>query len=266
MQQSEIHSFLTEFFSENQCTVKPVSASAFEVQLSNEMDKELMNRPFYWHYIEKMNGQPAPFKLTIETDRLKISEDKKKEFIHYGSPRLRQIFGLAIKKGKYGRFYEQVLTETETLPLKPWLCLNGFVNYNSHLKKNRFFSIGVSLITGEMLNDFHELITNWKITDQLPHFTFTLSPLVKPVTGLERIQSYIVSSIEHENHHWADEARVKMDEDIMLLQQFYEGDSSQGDTFEKEKQSIRDQFHPHITISIENGALFYLNTHPLEKM
>ena len=28
------------------------------VQLTIEMDKELMNRPFYWHYLEKTGGRP----------------------------------------------------------------------------------------------------------------------------------------------------------------------------------------------------------------
>ncbi|WP_183040889.1 YqhG family protein [Salipaludibacillus neizhouensis] len=263
MQQADIHLFLSDFFQENRCSIQPLSSTAFEVQLSNEIDKEIMNRPFYWHYIEKMNGQPSPFKLKIETDSSKMNDDKKTEFIHYGSPRLRQLFSLAIQKGKFGRFYEQVQPELQSVPLKPWLCLNGFINYHSHLKKNRFFSIGLSLITGEMLNDFHDLVQNWKIDSQLPHYTFTLSPLVKESSGIERIQHYLVSSVEKETHHWADEAITKMNVDLKLLEQFYTSETSSNETYEKEKQTISEQFQPYVTLSIENGAMFYLNSHPV---
>ena len=38
------------------------------VQLTIELDKELMNRPFYWHYLEKTGGVPNPMKLTFITD------------------------------------------------------------------------------------------------------------------------------------------------------------------------------------------------------
>ena len=49
MEQREIHTFLLRFFQANQCDILEESAGHLTVQLTIEMDKLIMNRPFYWH-------------------------------------------------------------------------------------------------------------------------------------------------------------------------------------------------------------------------
>ncbi len=53
MQQHEIHNYLYNFFEANNCEILERSPHLLDVQLTIEMDKLLMNRPFYWHYLEK---------------------------------------------------------------------------------------------------------------------------------------------------------------------------------------------------------------------
>ncbi|MDR2993585.1 MAG: YqhG family protein, partial [Bacillus cereus] len=53
MQQHEIHNYLYNFFEANNCEILGRSPHLLDVQLTIEMDKLLMNRPFYWHYLEK---------------------------------------------------------------------------------------------------------------------------------------------------------------------------------------------------------------------
>ena len=62
MQQQEIHSYLKNFFTTNNCTIEQDNGKYMTVQLTIEMDKLLMNRPFYWHYIEKIGAEPNPQK------------------------------------------------------------------------------------------------------------------------------------------------------------------------------------------------------------
>lgn len=68
MQQTEIHQFLKKYFTAHNCDLTEDDPSYLKVQLTIEMDKELMNRPFYWHYIEKTGGKPNPASLTFITD------------------------------------------------------------------------------------------------------------------------------------------------------------------------------------------------------
>lgn len=46
MEQREIHTFLLRFFQANQCDILEESAGHLTVQLTIEMDKLIMNRPF----------------------------------------------------------------------------------------------------------------------------------------------------------------------------------------------------------------------------
>lgn len=72
MEQREIHTFLLRFFQANQCDILEESAGHLTVQLTIEMDKLIMNRPFYWHWLEKTGGVPEPRQLTLITDQKKL--------------------------------------------------------------------------------------------------------------------------------------------------------------------------------------------------
>ncbi|UTR14461.1 YqhG family protein [Salipaludibacillus sp. LMS25] len=262
MHQTEIHTFLTHFFKENHCDIHLLSSHTFQVQLTKEMDKALMNRPFYWHYVEKTGAEPQPATLTLKTGQ-EDEEEKQGEFIHFGSPRLHDIFRFVQKKGAYGKFYEGVYPSSQAISLKPWLNLNGKISYKCHQKKEIFYSIGLSLITGEMLNDFHTLIANRSYLVTIPDYCFTLTPLIKPATGITRIQNHIKNNIEHDDHEWANVAEKKMRNDLSLLDTFYEDVFPKPTSYEKEKEAIIEQYQPIIELSIINGGLFYLSTHPL---
>ena len=58
-----------------------------------------MNRPFYWKYLESTNGEPSPAQLTFITDKNKLVEDIKGEVVHFGSPRLSQLFQVMKEMG-----------------------------------------------------------------------------------------------------------------------------------------------------------------------
>ena len=61
MQQQEIHKFLERYFLSNKCEIVDKQPSYMTVQLTIELDKELMNRPFYWHYLRKNRGSPKSY-------------------------------------------------------------------------------------------------------------------------------------------------------------------------------------------------------------
>ena len=60
MQQQEIHNFLMTYFHPIIVKLLKNMTPILTIQLTIEMDKELMNRPFYWQYLEKTGGVPNP--------------------------------------------------------------------------------------------------------------------------------------------------------------------------------------------------------------
>ena len=86
MYPQQIHSYLLQFFNENNCQILNDNDHYINVQLTIEMDKKIMNRPFYWKYLESTDGEPSPAQLTFITDKNRLVEDIKGEVVHFGSP------------------------------------------------------------------------------------------------------------------------------------------------------------------------------------
>ncbi len=84
MRQQEVHDFLLRFFQANSCQIVDQGLGYMTVQLTVEMDKQIMNRPFYWHWREKTGGDPNPMKITFITDKENAPKDLDGEFIYFG--------------------------------------------------------------------------------------------------------------------------------------------------------------------------------------
>ncbi|WP_075982285.1 YqhG family protein [Bacillus massilinigeriensis] len=259
MQQQEIHQFLERYFHANGCEIFENGEGHMCVQLTIELDKELMNRPFYWHYLEKTGGIPNPMKLNLITNQERAPENFKGELVHFGSPRLHQIFQSTKNLAGYIRLYENhKTTPNNHIPLKPWLGMNVKISYQCDRKRDIFKSIGLQLINGQLTEDFHEKLLKLNLTPKIPDYSFTLSPLIMPKSGLNRIERYITNALENEKHSWADEARERWKKDLNLLEHFYEDVEEEVESYNTEKQALKEQYEPKIVISIVNGGIFYL--------
>jgi hypothetical protein len=258
MQQQEIHDFLIRYFQANDCALLENHPGYLTVQLTIELDKELMNRPFYWHYLEKTGGIPNPMKLSFITNKEKAPENIRGEIVHFGSPRLHQIFESTKKLASYIRLYENHQNVNRQTPLLPWLCMNVKISYQCDRKRDIFKSIGLQLINGQMVEDFHDKLGQIQLTPKIPDYSFTLSPLVKPKSGMVRIENYLRTNIEDDDHSWADEARKRWNQDLRLLDHFYEDADEENESYQTEKLALQEQYEPKVKISFINGGLFYL--------
>ncbi|WP_096201227.1 YqhG family protein [Bacillus sp. FJAT-45350] len=259
MQQHQIHNYLERYFISNECQIIDNESGHLHVQLSIDMDKALMNRPFYWHYLEKTGGTPQPMKMTLITDPEKVSEDKKGEIIHFGSPRLHQIFQSTKELGGVIRLYEDVPANgQQSTPLQPWICINVKISYQCDRKKDVTLSLGLNLINGQIVPGFFEKLIEKNLTPKIPDFCFTLSPLITPKSGLIRLERIIETYIEEQDDDWAQAARERWDEDLQLLNRFYEEKEEKPESYYTEKEALKSQYEPKIIASIINGGMFYL--------
>ncbi|WP_096188445.1 YqhG family protein [Evansella halocellulosilytica] len=262
MDSKQIHSYVKQFFEENDSPVIEESSSHLHVQLSVDMDKALMNRPFYWHYLEKMGGIPNPMKLTLITDQNSAPDDLKGESVHFGSPRLHQIFETAIDQGSHVLLYESVNVSKPSVGLKPWLVMNTVVSYQCDRTKEKLHSIGLNLLTGEMITHFHSYVENKHFQEAIPNYCYTIHPIIKPLSGVERIKKQIMNSVNNEDYTWAVEASKRWRADEILLEKFYKDYDGKPPTYEMEKEALKLQYEPRITIQTINGGLFYFANHP----
>lgn len=257
VQQQDIHNFLHRFFISNGCTIIESSSGHIVVQLTIEMDKLLMNRPFYWHYVEKTGGVPNPMRLTFITDHSKTPEGVCGETIHFGSPRLHQIFQATKKMAANIRMYEQI-NSSQKVALQPWLVVNTKISYMCDRKKDLFISLGLNLINGIVIDRIQKKLLKKQLTPKIPDYCFTLSPLIKPMSGAKRIENIIAQMINSDDHTWAREAEIRWEQDLELLDHFYEELEEKPESYHVEKTALEEQYKPRIKVEIVNGGLFYL--------
>lgn len=258
MRQENIHNYLRSYFLANDCPILNEKPGVLAVQLTVDLDKELMNRPFYWHYLEKTGGIPNPMPLTLITDQ-QANEEEKGEFVHFGAPRLHQIFSSTKKLASFIRLYENIESFAgQNSPLHPWLCLNIKISYQCDRKKDRFLSLGLHLVSGAVVDDFHDQLIKKNLTPKIPDYTFTISPIIKPASGISRLETVVEMLILKEDHSWAEEAKKRWAADQHLLDQFYE-DKMDAESYAVEKEALRKQYEPVITADIINGGIFYLS-------
>ncbi|MCQ2011321.1 YqhG family protein [Sporolactobacillus sp. STSJ-5] len=256
MQQAEIRDFLIRFFSSSDCSLLPVqNQSQLKVKLTKQMDKLLMNRPFYWHYIEQIGADAETATLTFRFN----DQSDEGEFIHFGSPRLHQIFNTAEQMGRYIRLY-QVVSSQASPALEPWLGINMKISYQCDLKKDRLISIGLQMVNGTLIEGFQSMLGKLELIARLPDYCYTLSPLITVKSGIQRIERFIASELETEPFEWADQASERWKKDEDLLDAFYEQAEKKPERYNQEKKALEEQYKPRINVRLINAGLFYLQS------
>lgn len=259
MYPQQIHSYLLRFFKETNCQVLSNHDHYIDVQLTIDMDKKIMNRPFYWQYLESMGEEPNPVQLTLITDKNKLVEDVKGEVVHFGSPRLSQLFQATKEMGSFVQMYEKITGQHETqMILTPWLGVNYKVAYCSDQTKEMLYSLGMNLMTGHLIEEFQESISKVDLTATISANTFHLPYIIKPIRALERLDAVVDNFIEQDDHTWVEQAKMKWKRDRRVLEYFYEGVENKPDRYDIEKQAMDQQYEAKIKIEIINGGLFYL--------
>lgn len=259
MYPQQIHNYMQSFFKENHCPILSHHPHYLIVQLTVDMDKKIMNRPFYWQYVESTGDEPNPAQLTFITDKNKLQENIRGEVIHFGSPRLHQLFQLTNELGSFVQMFEQVEENPATQPiLTPWFGVNYKIAYYSDQTKEMLYSLGINLMTGEIRDGFHETIVGRDLTETAPTNSFQLPYIIKPLRALERLDAIIEQRIQQDDHTWAEEAKQRWKKDLAILEFFYEGVEDMPESYEIEKEAMAQQYEARIKIDIVTGGLFYL--------
>lgn len=210
MYPQQIHQYVRQFFKENNCPIVQESEHHLRVQLTVEMDKRIMNRPFYWSYVESTGGQPNPAQLTLITDKNRLTENLAGEVVHYGSHRLNQLFQVTRERGSFVQMYERAVSDSgKQVILTPWLAVNYKITYSSDRTKEMLYSLGMNLMTGAILSGFQESLSERNLEPAIPANTFHLPYIIKPMRALDRLDELIDQLIQEDDHKWTEEARAR---------------------------------------------------------
>ncbi|KOS61326.1 YqhG family protein [Lysinibacillus agricola] len=258
MYPQQVHSYLRQFFTENDCCILGEDHHYLTVQLTVDIDKKIMNRPFYWQYVEATNGEPNPAQVTFITNQTVSAGSLYGEVIHFGSPRMNQLFQATRELGAYVQLFEKVDNEIGQVILTPWLGVNFKVSYCCDRTKEMLYSFGINLLTGIIKEDFHETICTSEFDTVLADNAFHVQYIIKPLRALERLNATVEKIIERDDHSWATEAKKRWQRDQRVLDYFYEEEEDKPECYDIEKKALEEQYDTKIKIEIINGGLFYL--------
>ncbi|MEO4052015.1 YqhG family protein [Solibacillus sp. CAU 1738] len=258
MYPQQVHSFLRQFFIENHCEVVHDSDDALTVQLTIDIDKRIMNRPYYWQYVEATNSEPNPAQVTFITDQNKLSGNRQGENVHFGSQRLSQLFQVTKEQGAFVKMYEQVNSAEVQAVLTPWLSVNYKISYCSDRTKEMLYSFGMNLLTGQIEENFHESLYGVELAPNMSEAAFHVQYIIKPSRALDRLDAAIEAVISQDDHTWAEESAKRWERDMRVLEYFYEGIDNKPESYEIEKQALEERYDAKIKVEIINGGLFYL--------
>lgn len=253
MYPQQIHQYVRQFFNETNCEVVEESDSHMHVQLTIELDKKIMNRPFYWSYVESTGIEPNPASLTFITDASKMNPLMRGEVIHFGSPRLDQLFQVTRELGSFVYMYEKT-----GQTLTPWLGVNYKVTYRSDRTKEMLYSLGMNLLTGAIYQSFQERLNELTFNSTMASDVYHVPYIIQPKNALNRLDAVVEKVVQQDDHEWAKEASERKRKDMLVLDYFYEGVAIKPAIYEVEKKAIEEQYETKITIDVINGGLFYL--------
>lgn len=274
MDQAAVRTYVEKFFILRGCEIIDRNDDEIQVILNEETDKDLEYRPFYWTYVENAKIKPELLKKRYIFNQNVPQKHFTDEYLFFGSRRLHQIFLATQKRGKYVRLYEDLQPLKNIRALHPWLMVNYKVEYVCDTKKEEIHSLGFNLITGIIQEKFYEKIKTLSLTPRLPNYMFTPTPLFSLQSGLKRLEEKIVQIISKEDHTWADLARQKFDQEVRVLQEYYnEVKYSNGTSDNQEEKNIEEerrqrleelewQYLPRINVIPIQFALMYLYTNP----
>lgn len=257
MYPQQVQQYLQTFFLETNCPILTEHPHYMIVQLTEEMDKKIINRPFYWQYVESAGIEPAPLQLTFITDRTNFEDDIKGEMIHFGSPRLSLLFDATKELGAFVKLYEHT-DQGEGMILTPWLGVNYKISYYCNHTKEMLYSLGINLLNGQITENFQEVLKERELHASIQEDAFTVPYIIKPARALDRLDNLVEELIIDDDHTWAKAAEARWLRDLEVLEYFYVDSVSKPESYELEKKALEEQYTPRIKVDMVNGGLFYL--------
>lgn len=270
MEPTQVESFAERYLTAFDCRILERAPNRIQAELSVEADQDLVHRPFYWMYVEKMGLSPQTTTLTWVFDGADIPEGVRAELLSYGSPRFNQMLASAQKNGRFVRLYEEtprpVRSGIGSKPYDPWLGVNYHVSYICDMKKDEVLHLGVHLRTGEVAEDFYRRIQHRNWSPCLPAHRHILPPLLPAAEAVGELEYNLQGYIEHQDLSWAREAMERMEQELEQLHAYYPEEWRMSDSLHAEKkQRIREtvwQYHPRVEVEVINAGLFYLDSPP----
>ncbi|HZG55543.1 YqhG family protein [Paenibacillus sp.] len=205
---------------------------------------------------------PAP----ASTGRIAYDE------VTYGSRRLEQLFGVVRQKGRYVQMFEDVKAPRGAPPAvcHTWLAVNYKIEFCCDMKRDELHSLGISLMTGEIVEEFGETLAGLPLTPRLPSNTLVARPVWSIPRAVAALEQYLERELQSYNHDWAVEAKARLDDELARVDAYYgellptlvepEQREAAEAQYAARKKEIEWQYAPRIEANVVSAGIFHLGS------
>lgn len=268
MKPEQIRSFVERYLTTNDCQIIQSTPEMIEAQLSIEADQDLLNRPLYWMYVQKMQLPPQPVRFRFFFQECEDSRKIYSDHLYLGAPRFTQMLQSAQKRGRFVRLYQIPAIPKTHWPnpkgYDPVLAIQYQISYICDQKKDRLVSLAIHLQTGEIKENFYTWAQQQKWSQQLPPARYIKPAQLSLTQAVGKCEEFLQAQIEQEDHTWLNEANQRVQEECAQAEQYYpESPSMTEEDQQAKKQRLREiiwQYQPRIEIGTINAGLFYTDS------
>ncbi|SIS63430.1 YqhG family protein [Alicyclobacillus vulcanalis] len=228
-----------------------------EYELPVDVDKELIERPFYWMWVEATHQpvEPTVLRLAFDADaqareEARLNQDspssafpwspkKRVERIDFGAHLFDRILMSAARRGRTASVREG----QPGAEIVPWLMVNGVFAYTADMNREEWFSYAVCLDNLQIVDRFYERIKHRDLvgapaSEILRHSRHTFQD------AWRTLQRALTEHADAQDPQWAEEAMTRLRGDLAQLTAYY--DSLLARASEDERSAIleeRDRKH-----------------------
>jgi hypothetical protein len=264
MKQEHIKAIFESYFVMTGCEIFHSDCTCIQVKLSPIADRTIANRPYYWAFVDNMHQEPEPLSYTFwfapqQTDLALPLTQTISELITIGNDKLNVIMQELHTQGSYTMLFEKSATPRNIDSYDSWLNVNYMLHFQTYSNRNDVHSIGISLTTGEIVEDFMEQIAHMEFSS-----TIATAMMIKPVLSMESAQQLIKSHIHNQltsaNHAWAIRAsELEINEHNRLKSYYME--RNEPELLTKRTTEISKIYAPTLSVEIINCGIFHFLNH-----
>ncbi|HEX7056645.1 MAG TPA: YqhG family protein [Bacilli bacterium] len=285
MNEMRVKEFAAEYLQATGSRIIEMGRRHILVKLSPEADKQLTNRPFYWGFVERTGVEPETMTFLFQfgpTDeaapvKTQLPGRVVSERITFGSRRLEDIFKACKAKGKFVNLFEQpaegARISGRSSTCTTWFAVNYKIEFACDMKRDELHSLGISLSTGEIVENFYPIICNRQLSPKLPAYT-QLKETISLTTALIHLERHLENKLKTYDTAWAEEAKMRLAEELDRVSGYYEpmlasaGKEEQAEIrtkFQSRIAEINWHYSPRILVNAVNCGLFHLLREPVGK-
>jgi hypothetical protein len=194
-----------------------------------------------------------------------------REDLYFGSRKLDVLFGATISKGSYVYLFQEPDKRGgnpySSTPYTAWLGVNLRVELTCDRKREEIHSFGVSLVTGHIVEGFHDRLQSMRLTPRLPANVHLARNGISYNRALTIIEQALERKLKAYDYRWAEEASARLQEELARIHAYYEPLVANAlpenlpaiqEQFAQREAEIKWQYEPRVTASAINCGIFHL--------